>query len=85
LSSLLAQVHPHAVVQLLHVAQVFHLANSGQKNTIQQDGKNIHPISDMLGENEAFSFGLIWIDIGTKLQIFAGSKLLADLDPCLKP
>jgi hypothetical protein len=37
----------------------------------------------MLGENEAFGFGFIWIDIGTK-QIFAGSKLLADVDHCFE-
>ena len=66
-SSFLAQVHPHAVVQLQHVAQVLHLANPGQRNTIQQDGEDILPIPDILRENEAFGFGFIWIDIGTKL------------------
>ena len=85
LPSLLAQVHPHTVVQLQHVAQVLHLANPWQRNTIQQNGENILSVPNILGENETFGFRFLWIDIGTKLQVFAAGKLLADFDHCLKP
>jgi hypothetical protein len=67
-SSVLPQAHPHAVVQLQHVAQVIHLGNPWQGNTIQKNWKNILPIVDMLGENETLSFVFIRVQISNKLQ-----------------
>ena len=71
LAPLLQDILAHGVVILECISKMFDLVDPGQRVTIQLDWEQILPISFLLTKYNAFSFGLIWIWICTKLEILA--------------
>ena len=83
-ATLLAEIHPHGVVLLKHVAQVLRLLDPWEGIPIQLDRKNIFCFLRLFSEDEALSFGFDRIHISAELKVLGGGKILTKIHHSLE-
>ena len=83
LASFKSTIHLHSVVTLQCIPQMLDTGNPWKRISIEKHWRDLPDW--ILGEDDSFSLGFIWINVGTKLKILFLGKLFTCLNHFLQP